>query len=94
MTATQLAVEVQYRKHSDGRIYIDSYDVPGLHLAGTDLDALHEDLDPVVKELLFRNMGIEVESLHWVPTPEEVKRQLSRPDPEGTAIYVASMKAA
>ena len=94
MTATQLAVEVHYEKHSDGRFYIYSYDVPGLRLAGMDFDALQDDLDPVVKELLSRNMGIEVDTLRWVPTPEDVKRHLSRPDPQGAAIYVASMKAA
>lgn len=30
-----IALDILYEKHSDGRYYIKSLDVPGLHLAGT-----------------------------------------------------------
>ena len=90
---TDIAIEVFYEKHSDGRYYIKSLDVPGLHLAGTDFDALQSDLDPVVKDLMIHNMGFTVESVTWVPSPSEAKKLLDRPQ-SGRATYIAKVKAA
>jgi hypothetical protein len=90
----QFKIELSYEKKSDGRYYIGSKDVPGFRLIGSDLDALQRDLVPVVKDLMFHNKGITVESLRWVPTLEEVKAQLDKPQPKGMATYIATVKAA
>jgi hypothetical protein len=90
---TEIRVEIQYEMHADGRYYIRSTDIPGFHLAGADFDALQRDLDPVVKDLLLHNLGFEVESLRWVPSPDDVKQHFSKPH-GGKATYIASIRAA
>lgn len=89
-----IALEIFYEKHSDGRYYIKSNDVPGLHLAGTNFSALQSDLDVVVKDLLLHNLGFAAESVTWVPSPDDAKQMLDRPSPEGRATYIARVKAA
>jgi hypothetical protein len=44
--------------------------------------------------LLLHNLGFEVESIRWVPSPDDVKRKLSRPALDGIVTYVAQLKAA
>lgn len=90
----QFKIELSYEKKSDGRYYIGSEDVPGFRMIGPDFDALQRDLEPLVKDLLLHNKGITVESLRWVPTLDEVKAQLNRPQPKGMATYIATVKAA
>lgn len=90
----EVSIEIEYERHSDGRYYIRSRDLPGFRLAGTDIDALQRDLDPAVKDLLLYNMGFEVDRLRWVPTPEEAKRALRKPVGEGKTTYVARLKHA
>jgi len=89
----EMSVQLQYEKHG-GRYHIKSLDIPGFRMAGTDWDALLADLDNVVKDLLFHNSNFVVESLRWVPGPDDVKKHLDKPQPEGTATYVASGKLA
>ena len=62
-----IAVELRFERHDDGRFYIHSPDLPGLHLAGMDPDALRKDLDPVLRELLGGNANIGIERLHFFP---------------------------
>ena len=90
----EISIEIFYEKHSDGRYYIKSHDLPGFRLEGTNLKALQDDLDSVVKDLLKLNSNFIVDTLRWVPSPEDAARQLENPEPEGKAIYVARAKAA
>lgn len=90
----EISIELRYEKHSDGRYYVRSFDLPGFRLAGPDLDALQADLDQVVTDLLLHNAGFVVEALRWVPSIEDVKLHLQKPGPEGKATYVASGKIA
>lgn len=53
--ATEFAVRIEFR-HGDGRCYISSPDLVGLHLAGPDMAALRNDLEPVIKDLVYYNM--------------------------------------
>ena len=95
MAITQdFRIVLSYEKHSNGRYYVHSQDIPGFRLVGPDLDALQRDLDSVVIDLFRENLDIEIESLKWVPSLEDVKRHLERPEPEGTFTYIARMKAA
>lgn len=89
-----IAIEILYEKHSDGRYYIKSLDVPGLHLSGMDFAALQKDLNPAVSALLHHNLGFDVEGITWVPSPEDARQMLDRPEREGKATYIARVKAA
>jgi|GEM_PF-1412063 len=86
---SEISIELQYAKHSDGRYHIDSVDVPGLRLIGADFRALQADLDEVVKDLLKLNCNFVVEELRWVPSVDDVRKQLDNPAPQGTATYIA-----
>lgn len=77
-----IAIQLLFEKHSDGRYFIKSVDVPGLHLAGMDFAALQADLEPVVKDLLFHNLGFAAESVTWVPSLEDAKKMLDKPPPK------------
>jgi hypothetical protein len=90
MAPQQIKIELRYERHSDGRYFVTSDDVPGFRMAGTDIDKIQSDLNEVVTDLLRLNSGFFVEELHWVPSLSEVKRHLRRPDPDGKAIYIAS----
>jgi hypothetical protein len=90
----EMSIVLIYEKHPDGCYYIRSESLEGFRLEGPDIDALQRDLNPVVTDLLFHNMGFEVESIRWVPSPEEVKQHLNRPSYDGVVTYVAKLKAA
>ncbi len=90
----EMSIVLHYEKHPDGCYYIRSDALPWLRLSGPDIDAIHRDLNPVVSELLLRNLGFEVETLRWVPSPEDVKQHLQHPSPDGIVTYVATIKAA
>jgi hypothetical protein len=90
MASQQIRIELKYERHSDGRYFVTSDDVPGFRMAGTDIDQIQKDLNEVVTDLLRLNSGFVVEELHWVPSLEDVKRHLHSPAPQGRAIYVAS----
>jgi hypothetical protein len=90
MASQEIAIELIYERRSDGRYYISSDDVPGFRMVGTDLDALQGDLNQVVSDLLLHNSGFTVTELRWVPSLQDVKRHLQKPDPQGKARYVAS----
>lgn len=89
MASQQIKIELRYERHSDGRYYVTSDDVPGFRMAGADIDQIHNDLNEVVTDVLRLNSGFVVEELHWVPSLEEVKLHLHRPAPQGRAIYIA-----
>ena len=90
MATQEISIELVYERHGDGRYYVTSSDVPGFRMAGTDIDAIQADLNEVVSDLLLHNSGFVVAELRWVPSLEDVKHHLQRPNPEGKARYVAS----
>ena len=59
-------------------------------MAGSDIDAIRAALNQVVADLLLHNSGFAVSELRWVPSLEDVKRHLQKPNPEGKARYVTS----
>jgi hypothetical protein len=85
MQHSEFRIRLWFDRRPDGRYYIHSPNVPGLHLAGRDLRALCDDIDPAVKQLLRNNLKIEVDEVRWMPTIEEMQRQLL-PD-EGENVY-------
>jgi len=93
-TPQEMSIILNYEKHPDGCYCIHSEALPWLRMANPDIDALHRDLDPVVKDLLLHNMGFEVESIRWIPSPEDIKKHLQHPSGQGVATYVAKLKVA
>jgi len=62
-----IAIELRFDRHDDGRVHIHSPDLPGLHLAGTNLDALRGDLDSALRDLMSGNANASVERIHYIP---------------------------
>jgi hypothetical protein len=46
--------------HLGGMTYISSDDVPGLHLAGSDVSELCKQIEPAIKMLFKLNRGLDV----------------------------------
>jgi hypothetical protein len=69
--ATEFALRIDFRR-GEGRCYISSPDLVGLHLAGPDMDALREDLEPVIKDLVFHNLNRVIDKLRFIPSLEEI----------------------
>jgi hypothetical protein len=38
MASQQIRIELTYKRHSDGRYFVTSDDVPGFRMVGTDID--------------------------------------------------------
>jgi hypothetical protein len=90
MTTQEISIELVFEKDSDGRYYVRSEEIPGFYMAGYDIDAIHGDLNDVVSDLLRLNSGFVVSEMRWVPSIDDVKGHLKRPNPHGKVRYVAS----
>jgi hypothetical protein len=69
--ATEFAVRIDFRR-GDGRCYISSPDLVGLHLAGSDMNALRADLEAVIKDLVYHNLSRVIDKLRFIPSLEEI----------------------
>lgn len=94
----EFRLKLIFEKRRDGRFYIHSPDLPGLHLAGSDLDKIQADLDPVIKELLYFNMDFAAETIKWLPGLDYIKSRMKQPPSPGNKpaeeIYVITGRAA
>ncbi|MCK6452655.1 MAG: hypothetical protein L6R19_17675 [Alphaproteobacteria bacterium] len=90
----EFAIQLLFDKRGDGRIHVHSPNVPGLHLAGDDLDAIRADIEPIVKDLLYYNSNLIVDQIHWVPGLEEVVRQMAEPSEPRSKFLVIHGRAA
>ena len=90
MASQKIKVELKFERRNDGRYYVTSDDVPGFRMVGTDIDAIQNDLEEVVRDLLRLNSNFVVEEFVWVPSLDEAKRHLQKPVPQGRAIYLVS----
>lgn len=88
----EFAIELYFDLRSDGRYYIHSPHVPGLRLAGSDLEALRDDIEPAVRDLLLHNRELQVDSIRWVPSLDEVMDQFGQPPEKST--YVVRLSGA
>jgi len=95
ITVGEFSIELLFDQRSNGRYFIHSPHVPGLRLAGPDLEALCADIEPAVKDLLQRNRKLAVESIRWVPSIDEVLKEFDRPAQIGKkATYLVRLSAA
>ncbi len=79
---SEFLIQLLFDKNRDGRIHVHSPNMPGLHLAGDDLESIQDDIEPIVKELLLHNSHVIVDQIRWVPSLEEIVRQMGKPSPE------------
>ena len=79
ITTGEYSIQLFFDQKADGRYFIHSPHVPGLRLAGFDLEALRADIEPAIKDLLSHNRNLDVESIRWVPSIDEVLEELERP---------------
>ena len=95
ITVGEFSIELLFDQRSDGRYFIHSPHVPGLRLAGPDLEALCADIEPAVKDLLQHNRELAVESIRWVPSIDEVLKEFDRPAQiDKKATYLVKLSAA
>ncbi len=90
VSSQEIAIDLIFEKHGDGRYYVSSDDVPGFYMAGYDIDAIHGDLNEVISDLLRLNTGFVISEMRWVPSIDDIKKHLKKPDPNGKVRYVAS----
>lgn len=98
-SAREFRLRLLFEKKRDGRFYVCSPDLAGLHLAGSDLDKIRADLEPVIKELLFFNSDFVADTIKWVPSFDQamhnVKQSLSPPRGQpAEEIFVITGRAA
>jgi len=62
-----IAIELRFDHHEDGRVHVHSPDLPGMHLAGMNLDALRADFESVLRDLIHANANATVERMHFFP---------------------------
>jgi hypothetical protein len=80
MTAeAEFEIRLVYDQRPDGRFYIHSPNVPGLHLSGISLGALTTDIEPLIRDLLLYNSKVIVDSIRWVPPLEEMIEKFRHP---------------
>jgi predicted RNase H-like HicB family nuclease len=95
--STEFAVRIEFRR-GDGRCYISSPDLPGLHLAGDDLDALRNQLDTIIKDLVWHNYNRVIDKLRWIPNLDEIVEKYKAAertiDTDHTEVCVMQLEAA
>ena len=95
--ASEFALRIEFR-HGDGRCYISSPDLPGLHLAGDDMDALRAQLDKIIKDIVWHNHNRVIDKLRWIPSLDEIAEKyqtISRSmEPGHTEVCVMELDAA
>lgn len=56
-------IEVSIEWRDEGRIYISSPDLPGLHLSGTNVSELCGDIAQAIEVLIEKNHGMKVKAI-------------------------------
>jgi hypothetical protein len=73
----EFAIQLLFLRCEDGRFRVHSPDVPGLHLAGSDLAAIRTDIEPIIKDLLYFNSKLIIDQIHWVPSLEGIVAEMA-----------------
>jgi hypothetical protein len=82
---TGFVIQLLFDQRMDGRFHVHSPDVPGLHLAGPNLDEIRPDIEPVLKDILFHNSDVVVDKIDWYPSLEDVVKQMTSSAPPAEA---------
>ena len=84
--AAKFIIELLLEKKGDGRFYVRSPNLAGLHLASSDIEAIRADIEPVVKDLLFYNKNFRADEIAWVPSLEQITDAMSQPRHEAESV--------
>ena len=79
---SEFAIQLLFARRGDGRFHVYSPNVPGLHLAGSDLAVIRSDIEPIIKVLLYFNSNVIVDQIRWVPSLEEMVTRMAKPGAE------------
>jgi len=77
--ATTFVIELFFEKKGDGRFYVQSPNLAGLHLAGRDIETIRADIEPIVKDLLLYNSKFHADEIVWVPSLEQITHAVTGP---------------
>ena len=75
----KFVIELLLEKKGDGRFYVRSPNLAGLHLASSDLEAIRADIEPVVKDLLYHNEHFQADEIAWLPSLEQITEAMTQP---------------
>lgn len=68
----QNGIYLELKVHPEnGAVYVDSRDVPGLHLIGSNFQAMKPSLEDLIKRLFRDNKGMEVRVIWLTPMSTE-----------------------
>lgn len=84
--AATFVIELLLEKKGDGRFYVRSPNLAGLHLASSDLKAIRADIEPVVKDLLYFNKNFQADEITWLPSLEQITESMTRPASDGESV--------
>ena len=90
------AIQLYFDQRRDGRVHVHSPNVPGLHLAGHDLDTIRGDIEPVLRDLLLLNSKLVIEEIQWVPSLEEIVTRMegrASAEPKPTTLVISGHAA-
>jgi len=71
-------IRLLFDQRKNGRVHVHSPDMPGLHLAGASLDKIRGDVEPILKDLLFHNMGMIVDKIEWFPPIDQIAKDMAK----------------
>jgi hypothetical protein len=95
---SEISVTVIFEHREENRYYIHSPHIPGLHLAGPKLEELNALLETTIRDLLYYKSNIFIDGIRWVPSLDDVTKQLSGTPQNPPAIdnktYLISVHAA
>jgi hypothetical protein len=70
---------VIFERRDGDHFYIHSPDIPGLHLAGRNFDALQGLLEPAIRDLYWFNSKIAIDGIRLLPSLNEVNKLMKGP---------------
>jgi hypothetical protein len=92
--AREISLNVLFEKRGDGRYHASSSDLPGFRMAGTDWASLQADLEPAIRDLLWRNSRILVFSIKWVPSLSTVTQRVVTEGSTAASVAITPQKYA
>lgn len=76
-TSDRFSIQLLFDQRSDGRVHVHSPTVPGLHLAGYDVAAIKDDIEPMLKDILLNNSKIVIDEIEWIPSLDALLDQIN-----------------
>lgn len=82
----KFVIELLLEKKGDGRFYVRSPNLAGLHLASSDIEAIRADIEPIVKDLLYHNKHFQADEITWLPSLEQITEAMTHPKRDAESV--------